>query len=280
MDYEVIKVLNNNVVLARHNNEEVILISKGIGFGRKHGEKINAESQKIEKIFHQFNNQDSSRYLESLPQFNDEVVGVSEEIIAKAETLLGPLSPNIHLALVDHLTFTLDRIHMDLPIENPFIDEITLLYEEEYDVAELASSLLRDRLGVDIGEEEKGFIALHLNSARNYKNVRETIKATRLFREIVKLITEVTGQAPDYKSDGYQAFVRSIKAIMHHVRHDNDMHNPLTDEIKLKMKDSYEIAKEISVFLEKEKNVKLSEDMIAYITIDIEKIRQLRRNEI
>ena len=35
--YEVVKVLNNNTILAHRDNEEVIVMYKGIGFGKKAG---------------------------------------------------------------------------------------------------------------------------------------------------------------------------------------------------------------------------------------------------
>ena len=36
--YEVVKVLNNNTILAHRDHEEVIIMYKGIGFGKKAGE--------------------------------------------------------------------------------------------------------------------------------------------------------------------------------------------------------------------------------------------------
>ena len=39
--YEVVKVLNNNTILAHRDNEEVIVMYKGIGFGKKAEELSN-----------------------------------------------------------------------------------------------------------------------------------------------------------------------------------------------------------------------------------------------
>ena len=38
--YQIIKVLNNNAILAYHNENERILLGKGIGFGKKQGERF------------------------------------------------------------------------------------------------------------------------------------------------------------------------------------------------------------------------------------------------
>ena len=38
--YQVIKVLNNNAFLARHDGDERIFLGKGIGFGKKAGDSF------------------------------------------------------------------------------------------------------------------------------------------------------------------------------------------------------------------------------------------------
>lgn len=274
MNYEIVKTFNNNVILAKQEKQEMILVGKGIGFGKKSGDHIRANPNTLEKVFHELQSDDSVKYLDMIPKYKKEIIGVSEEIIAKAERILGSLSPNIHVALIDHITFAIDRINMALPIENPFIEEIILLYQEEYEVAELAASLLEDRLGIDIGDDEKGFIALHLHSARNNKTIRETMKNTRLFKVCTDLIIEEIDSKHHNKSHAYQSFVPSLKTILSLCKRQKTIKNPLKEDVKLKLAKSYAIAKKISMLIQEEKNLTLSEDMIAYIAIDIEQIRQ------
>lgn len=33
--YQVLKILNNNTILAKEGNNEIIILAKGIGFGKK-----------------------------------------------------------------------------------------------------------------------------------------------------------------------------------------------------------------------------------------------------
>ena len=48
--FTINKILNNNVIIATHASyKEVVLIGKGIGFGKKSGEEITPKS--AEKIF-------------------------------------------------------------------------------------------------------------------------------------------------------------------------------------------------------------------------------------
>lgn len=48
--------------------------------------------------------------------------------------------------------------------------------------------MIKERLDVEISEYEVGFISLHYHSARQNKKVKDTLKDTRLVREIVDLI--------------------------------------------------------------------------------------------
>lgn len=52
MDYSVIKIINNNVILARerYTEDQVILMSKGIGFNRKPNDTV-SDSGIDNKIF-------------------------------------------------------------------------------------------------------------------------------------------------------------------------------------------------------------------------------------
>lgn len=52
----------------------------------------------------------------------------------------------------------------------------------EFEVAEIAAKLIRREVDVDIGEPEKGFIALHLYSARRNKHINTAMKNARFYK--------------------------------------------------------------------------------------------------
>jgi transcriptional antiterminator len=56
------KVLNNNVLIAEHPSYgEVVLIGKGLGFNRKHGDFIETDS--VEKLFVLKNEKEQENYI-------------------------------------------------------------------------------------------------------------------------------------------------------------------------------------------------------------------------
>ena len=66
----VSKILNNNLVLSKNdNNEEIIVKGRGIGFHARKGDRI--DESMIEKIFYPENHQNSvqiQEYLLSIPE--------------------------------------------------------------------------------------------------------------------------------------------------------------------------------------------------------------------
>ena len=52
---EILKILNHNTILVLKENEEIIVMSKGIGFGKKQGENVeiprNAKQYKMQKSY-------------------------------------------------------------------------------------------------------------------------------------------------------------------------------------------------------------------------------------
>ena len=57
--YKVEKALNNNVVIAHDDLEEVVLIGRGIGFGAKENDKL--DTGKADKVYKLTGKQDTKR---------------------------------------------------------------------------------------------------------------------------------------------------------------------------------------------------------------------------
>ena len=104
------KVLNNNVLIAKHPSyEEVVLIGKGIGFNRKQGNFI--ETDTVEKLFVLKNEKEQESYIKLLPFIDNDFL----EVIISAIDLIkqrtnSQLNEHIHVALTDKS----DRSHVVL----------------------------------------------------------------------------------------------------------------------------------------------------------------------
>lgn len=273
MEYTVIKVYNNNVVLASQNGREVIIVSKGIGFGKKNGDTINS-SHGIEKVFHEINVDDSNVDLDEISKVRAKVTDITRQIILIAKSKFEALNQNLEKALVEHIEFALERLEMGLVIENPFLYEIIYLYKEEYAIAEIAGELIHDQLGIDIGVQEQGFIALHLHSARTNTTIGETLKSTRIYKACLEIFETIYEKDKTLDDRMRKEFIRMIKIIFNMIFSKKNINMVLKEQVAKEMSKSYTTAKSIVTYIQNEMDVKVSEDIIAFLAVDIERLIQ------
>lgn len=273
--YKVIKALNNNVIVALReaDDQEIILIGKGIGFNQKSGRTVQIPMDKIEKTYCNFEGKFIQEYLRLIGSMDRKVIGVVEEFIHQAEQKLGHLDHHIHIALTDHIGFAIDRLKDNLVINNPFIYEIKAMYKKEYDLALQGRDLLYKRLKVQIPEDEVGFIALHLHAGREKKDVKYTLKDTRLLQELLTIIEDELGYGMDKELTKYSRLISHLKQTITRVENQKEIINPLLDEIKVKLDTSFLIANKVAQRIEKERGIHVSDDELGYLALHIERLR-------
>lgn len=194
MHYKVLKVYNNNVVLAEEpGGKQIVLIGKGVGFGARKGDLINGDDPD-NKVFSILDESVNPSEIKRLNYDIEKVEKVTQEIVEIAREKLDITNDKLYDALYDHIAFAIERLKMGLPIDNPFIGEIAIMCSREFEVAEIAAKLIRREVDVDIGEPEKGFIALHLYSARRNKHINTAMKNARFYKQAVLVVGRCFGR--------------------------------------------------------------------------------------
>lgn len=274
-NFRVLKLLNNNIILAfdLDNKEEVILLGKGIGFGKKENKKAYISRDSIEKAFVTYDDKMTNDYFKIVNSTDSKVIEISEKIIDSAEKKLGDLNSHIHILLTDHIGFAIERINSGLEITNPFIDEINILYPEEFKIASEGIRIIKENLDIDLGKGEIGFIAMHLHSARKNINVKETVKSTRILNEIVSIIEDglnIKIIKTDYE---YRRLINHLQGALNRIKNKKTIKNPLLSNIKEQLKDSFEIIEKIKQKIEDEYEIKVLEEELGYMAIHIERLK-------
>lgn len=272
MEYRVIKPINNNVVLVSdgESDEQMVLMAKGIGFNRRHGDVISDQvgDKKIYKLWNENGN------IKNVDYNLEEVESAVEDIVELAKERLGIQSEKLYKALLDHIIFAIDRLRFGLPIENPFIDEISVFYSKEYQVAQIAVNMLKDKLNVDVGAAEAGFIALHLHSAKKNSPINLSIENVRMYNSIVEVMSDFFGRDLTAHSSEIRAFLLSLDSTLRANRKGKQLKLGFSQKIFKMMPESYKLTVKILDVISKETDINLSEDAAAYITVDIERLRQ------
>lgn len=277
MKYEIIKIMNNNIVwvVDHNNNSETVLIGKGIGFGIKNGEVVNIPEEKIDKFFVTYDKKILKEYMSLVETIDAGIMEVCTEIILYAEKKLGKLSHRVYVVLTDHIAFAIERIKTQMVITNPFLLEIRTLYKDEFAIGLKAQAMILEKLGVDITEDEVGFIALHLNAARENTEVKEKLKNTRLIKNILEIVEQELHLKIETEGFAYFHLINHFKASIDRAMRGESVGNPLLGSIKKEFKSAFLIAKKIKLVIEKELDVLVSEEEIGYMAIHIARISKM-----
>lgn len=278
--YEVQRVMNNNVVLAKelNNDLEVVLMGKGLGFGKKIGERLDAAAN-IEKAFKAGDNRSmKDSYLKMLEEVNGQIVEICTEILLLAEKKLGSLSDRSFIVVVDHISFAIEKIDKNIKIENPFVYEIEQLYPEEYAIGEYARKRILEKLHVDITQDEVGFIALHLNAAKENQVVKNTLKNTRLIKSVVNLIENELDLRLKETPIINNRLLTHLRWMLQRVDSGkSEPRHPLYDVTIRECKEAFTIVSKVTSLLGSEKKQMTDTDKF-YLTLHVDRLMRMKNN--
>lgn len=114
---------------------------------------------------------------------------------------------------------------------------------------------------------------MHIHSARQGRNLSNTIKYGYICNKIIDYIEYSFNAKINKKSLDYARFLSHIRFTMERILTDVALKNDLIDVIKLAYPQSYKIAEESSKINEGALDKKVIEDEIAYIVMHIERFR-------
>ncbi|WLR43170.1 transcription antiterminator [Bacillus carboniphilus] len=268
------KVLNNNVIIAEHQLlSEVVLIGKGIGFGKKKDDLIADEA--IEKMFVLKNKQQQEQYKLLLPFVDEEMIEVIYDIITYISVKMSlPLNDHIHISLTDHISFAIKRLQKGMDIKNPFLKETKLLYPKEYEVATDVVELLNERLNIYLPEGEIGFIALHIHSATSNTTISEINQFSQLINKLIVVIEDSMGISIDRNSIHYSRLIRHLRYTIDRVKNGETVEEP--KKLKSLLKEEYPLcyntAWKMVKVLEKSLQLNVFDAEVVYLTMHLYRI--------
>jgi transcriptional antiterminator len=241
---EVEKVLNNNVLIAKHEGYgEVVLIGKGIGFNAKKGDFI--ANDIAEKMFVLKGEKEQEQYKMLLPYLEgnmlDTIISAIELIRNRTNSFL---NEHIHVALTDHILFAINRLMKGMAIRNPFLMETKALYPFEYEVARDVVVLLNEETNVELPEGEIGFIALHIHSAMMNKDLSQVNQHSQLIGILTSTIEDTLKVDIDKESVHYMRLVRHLRYTIERVLRQERVQEP--EKIALLLKEEYPLCYNLS----------------------------------
>ncbi|MDT9721504.1 PRD domain-containing protein [Paenibacillus sp. ClWae2A] len=275
------KALNNNVIIAQHpEHGEVVVIGKGIGFNRKPSDHIPLMA--VEKMFILTNQQEQEQYKQLLPQVDEALIEIINEVITYiAERTDVPLNEHIHIALTDHISFALKRKEQGIIIQNPFLYETREIYPEEYRMGEYAVRLIKERMGVDLGMDEIGFVALHIYSAMTNQNISQVREHSQLITDLVNLVSDQLDYSFETESLDYSRLLTHLRFALERVRRGDKVEelHKLDSLLKLEYPEMYSLAWKLTKVMEKRLKLPVYPAEVGYLTIHLQRLNQRKEEE-
>lgn len=270
--FRLIKTLNNNGVLAleMEHNQEVILLGKGIGFGKKTNERF--EGTDDLQVFRLQSESEKGNVRTLLKDINPVYLEITSEIIAEAEKQLDSIDRNILIPLADHIAYAVERMKHQGFAYNPLTPDIFALFPEEYQVALTARAIIFEATNQTINDDEVGFITLHLHAARDYEKVADVLHRAELIRTSINMIEEQMGTTINVSSLAYNRLLSHMKYMFERITRGEEILLDMNDYIRNEFAKTYELAEQICNHISEDLKIKVGEIEIGYLAIHIERV--------
>ena len=269
---QIIKILNNNVVISEDNKEEVVLMGRGLAFGRKVGQEIPDELIENKYVL----SENRRQLLMELPA---EVMKMSDKIISFArEKLQKKLKDTAFLAMADHIHGVLLRSEDDIYLKNFLMWDIKRFFPIEFEVGQYAKQLLSAYIGKELPDDETAFMTLTLINAELENGDGAARDLTMMMEEIMAVVKYSLEISLDEEDIYLERFMTHLKFFCERVLTNSgnrDLEdNEMFDLLKCKYPLAYETTRKIAEFLKQTRNYQTSEDEQLYLTIHLSRMKR------
>ncbi len=270
--YRIKKVLNHNSIIgiASDNNQEYLIMGKGIGFGKKVAERV--EPRPDDTVYSLQETTERGDVKDLACSVQPVFLEIANEVLIEAEKTFHTLDRNVLFPMADHLEFAVKRIQNQEEIHNPLTDDIRVLFHLEFKTAERVRPILKDKLNISITDDEVGYLALHIHSAIQDQNVSQAMKIAQAVRQCISLVEQETGKSIDVMSLSYNRLMNHIRNMVARALTGEKLKLNMNDYIEIKFPQAFQSAKVICKQIEKDFRCEFCETEIGYLAMHIEQV--------
>lgn len=278
------KVLNNNVVVSidPKSKKEVILMGNGIAFNKKPGQLI--DTKKIEKTFIVDDENLGNKIKKLINQIPEGIFELTDEIITSAIVELNTeLDKQIYVSLADHIAFAVKRFKNGIIIKNELLNEIRRVHRNEFKVALKAVDYINKKLGVELPEDEAGFIALHFVNAGYRETTMKSVASTKIIKDVLNIIKYYFKIELDEDDLNYDRLLTHLKYFAKRIVNDNQ--NISNDSNFVKMismtyPEAYGCSIKIGEYISQNNNYIVNDEELVYLTMHIQRVVSVAREKL
>ena len=275
------KVINNNVLcVIDEKGGESIVTGRGLGFGRKVGQFVDAAL--VEKTYRMEDKTGQRRLRELVEQIPLDHLQLTEDLLAQIRAeVRQPLNESLLITLADHISFAIQRKAQGIEFKNPLAGSILCYYPAEYQLGQRCLAQIRQRCGVELDPDEAAFIALHIVNAELNTSMSEMYDITRLIDGVVEVVEYFYREQGRFDRDSlaFNRFVVHLRYFAQRLFQDSMM--PDTQEegdaafrqmIAKSCARHYKCAQCVAEYVKNTWHKQLSEEELIYLTIHLKRV--------
>ena len=271
------KILNNNVAIAMNEQgEEIVIMGKGLVFQKKAGDEVVEEQ--VEKHFYLKDKSVKDKLGKLIADIPIEHLTLAEETIHYAEqTLDKKLDETIYLTLTDHIHFAIVRQKQNINITNKLLWEVKKFYKEEYRIGLYAIGLIKEKIGINLPEDEAANIAIHIANAELHEQMSIMLDIIKIVQDILNIVKYHFIVEFDEESLVYLRFLTHVKFFAQRLLNKElveDSDNGLFDIMKEKVPEAYECVVKIKKYIEKYYDYTVCKEEMMYLMLHINRLVQ------
>lgn len=269
--YRMKQRINNNVVLAKNEVHQVILIGKGIGFQKKRGEIIDEST--VENKYFESANLHFEHIISLFDYVDDAQFDCLEKIVAQAgKKFASKINPNLLFSLLDHIVNAIQRLKEEKTIVLPIEWEIKKYYPSEYHLAKESLAEINRIFAVHLPDSEIVMIAIHFINAQNEaQSNNEIIEVIELTTKIVKIVNYHFNIHFNEESTMCQRFITHIKYYLMRQQRNEQLagDDSLIQIFENKYPEEAQCVKKIVELIESETEYHVSETEQMYLILHV-----------
>lgn len=210
-DLRIKKVINNNILcVVDDKGGEMIVTGKGLGFGRKTGQRV--DPALFEKTYRMENKAEQRKLRELCEQIPIEHLRLTQELIESIKSqITTPLNESLLITLADHISFAIKRKESGVEFTNPLQGAVMSYYPAEYRLGCRCLEVIREETRTDLNPAEASFIALHIVNAELNTTMSVMHDITKLIEGTLEVVEYFYQKTFDRDSLDFSRFVVHLR---------------------------------------------------------------------
>ena len=275
---KVIKVINNNnLCVLDDNGREQIVSGKGIGFGKKYGDTV--DSSQIQKTYLITDSELQKKMITMLKEIPAEYMTFTNDMVDHIKkTYKSRLNESLLVTLSDHIAFAIERKKNGVEFTNPLLDSIKEAYPQELSLGRYCVEQMQKCLGVEMSEDEAGFIAMHIINAKLDTKMSDVYDITKMINGCVEVAEYYYHGKFDKNSVSYERFLTHLKFLAQRLFQNKALPQNLSDDdtfvamIKKTCNRHYKCALCLQEYILKTYKKEINDDELITLSIHLKKI--------